>query len=71
MNTMYKVHITLYYASLTCIYVFAHNFLNIQQIINPKSFQKLRVRAFQPYLCMLKMSDISDVSDISNIADML
>ena len=40
MNTVYKVHFTLYYASLTCIYVFAHNFLNIQWIFNPKKVLK-------------------------------
>ena len=69
MNTVYKVHFTLYYAYLTCIYVFTHNFLNIQWIFNPK-----KVRAFQPYhqiLCMLKIFDISDISDISDIANML
>ena len=36
MNTVYKVRFTLYYTSLTCIYVFAHNFLNIQWIFNLK-----------------------------------
>ena len=30
--------------------IFAHNFLNIQLIFNPKKvFGKLRLRAFQPY----------------------
>ena len=30
-------------------HIFAHNFLNIQLIFNPQSFEKLRLRAFQPY----------------------
>ena len=42
--------------------IFAHNFLNIQLIFNPKkSFEKLTLRAFQPYyqmLCMLKGSKV-------------
>ena len=46
-------------------HVFAHIFLNIQQIFNSeKSFEKLRLRAFQPYhqiLCILK--HIQDVKD--------
>ena len=37
--------------------IFAYNFLNIQLIFNPKSFEKLRLRASQPYhqmICILK-----------------
>ena len=34
----------------TYTHIFAHNFLNIQLIVNPrKSFEKLRLRAFQPH----------------------
>ena len=38
-------------------HILVHNFLNIQWIFNPESFEKLRHRAFQPYhqiLCILK-----------------
>ena len=45
-------------------HIFAHNFLNIQPIVN---FGKLRLRAFQPYhqiLCILK--HVEDVKDRSN-----
>ena len=66
MNTVYKVHFTLYYTSLTCIHVFAHNFLNIQQDFqSKKSFRKLRIVAFQPYhptLCVLK--HVGNVGDV-------
>ena len=43
--------------------IFAHNFLNIQPIINPqKSFGKLRVMAFQPYHQILSiLKHIRDV----------
>ena len=48
--------------------IFAHNFPNIQLIFNPeKSFEKLRLRAFQPYhqiLCILK--NVEDVEDRSS-----
>ena len=75
MNTAYRVHFTLYYTSLTCIHVFAHNFLNIQWIFNPKkSFRKLRVRAFQPYhqiLCILKyVGNVRDVRDVKDVGDL-
>ena len=47
---------------------FAHNFLNIQKIFNlQKSFEKLRLGAFQPYhqiLCILK--HVEYVEDRSN-----
>ena len=52
----------------THTHIFAHNFLNIQPIFNPqKVFEKLRLRAFQPYrqiLCILK--HVKDVEDRSN-----
>ena len=53
----------------TYAHIFAHNFLNIQPIFNPqKSFEKLRLRAFQPYhqiLFIIKY--VEDVKDRSNI----
>ena len=49
-------------------HIFAHNFLNIQtDFQSTKSFEKLRLRAFQPYhqiLCILK--HVEDVKDRSN-----
>ena len=52
----------------TYTHIFAHNFLNIQPIFNlQKVFEKLRLRAFQPYhqiLCILK--HVADVEDRSN-----
>ena len=55
-------------AQNTYKHIFAHNFLNIQPIFNPKKrFEKLQLRAFQPYhqiLCILK--HVKDVEDRSN-----
>ena len=52
----------------TYTHIFAHNFLNIQpDFQSAKSFEKLRLRAFQPYhqiLCILK--HVKDVEDRSN-----
>ena len=48
-------------------HIYAHNFLNIQLILNLKKFGKLRLSAFQPYhpiLCILK--HVEDVEDRSN-----
>ena len=55
----------------TYTHISAHNFLNIQLIFNPqKSFEKMRLRALQPYhqiLCILKhVEDVKDVKDRSN-----
>ena len=45
--------------------IFTYNFLNIKWTFNPKKvFEKLRLRAFQPYhqiLCILK--HVEDVED--------
>ena len=66
----YIVHVMLFMSEMSKIYkhVFAHNFLNIQQFFNQeKSFEKLRLRAFQPYhqiLCKLK--HVGDVIDRSS-----
>ena len=50
-------------------HIFAHNFLNIQSIFNPKkSFEKLRLRAFQPYHQILYiLKHVKYVKDRSNI----
>ena len=48
--------------SSVLLHIFAHNFLNIYLIFNPKKFGKLRPRAFQPYhqmLCMSKMLKVA------------
>ena len=65
----YIVYVMLFMSEMSKIYkhVFAHNFLNIQQIFNPEKFEKLRHRAFQPYhqiLCILK--HVGDVRDRSS-----
>ena len=53
----YIVYVMPFMSEMSKIYkhVFAHNFLNIQWIFNPeKSFEKLKHRAFQHRLCILK-----------------
>ena len=55
-DSNYIVYAMLFMSEMSKIYkhVFAHNFLNIQQIFNPK----LRLWTFQPYhhiLCILKI----------------
>ena len=52
----------------TYTHIFALNFLNIQPIFNlQKGFEKLRLRAFQPYHLILCISKhVKDVKDRSN-----
>ena len=55
------------------LHIFAHNFLNIQPIFNLKKFfEKLRIRAFQPYKCYVywSMMEVSKVEITFNTSDL-
>ena len=51
----------------TYTHIFVHNFLNIQLIFqSAKSFEKVRLRAFQPYQILCILNYVEDVKDRSS-----